>query len=82
MNNPAAFPLIETAPNGSVSIEPGMALRDYFAAHVLPVIYKQTADDYDEGKINSKDADPKCMAHEAYKIADAMLAEREKGANK
>lgn len=79
MNNPAAFPIVETAPNGSVSIEPGMTLRDYFAAQVLPVIYKQTADDYDDGKINEKDAAPRGMAYEAYKIADAMLAERERG---
>ena len=79
MNNQPAFPIIETAPDGSQSIETGMSLRDYFAAQVLPTIYKQTADDYDDGKINEKDADPSGMANKAYRIADAMLAERERG---
>lgn len=79
MNNQPAFPIVEPGPEGVASVEPGMTLRDYFAAQVLPTIYKQTADDYDEGKINAKEAGPKGMAYEAYKIADAMLAERERG---
>ena len=78
MNNPAAFPTVETAPNGSVSIEPGMSLRDYFAAQILPVIYRQTAEDWDEGKINGEDTSQENMAKEAYQLADAMLAERKR----
>ena len=78
MNNQPAFPLIETAPNGSQSIEPGMTLRDYFAAQVLPVIYRQTAEDWDEGKINGEDTSQESMAKEAYQLADAMLAERKR----
>ena len=46
-----------------------MSLRDYFAAKALPGIqasWEDTEENY------------KMVALEAYKIADAMLAEREK----
>ena len=62
MDNPNAFP---TANGGS-----GMSLRDYFAAQVLPHLHiagPETA----ERKLKS-------IAEMAYRIADAMLAERTK----
>lgn len=75
MNNPAAFPLIETAPDGSQSIEPGMSLRNYFAAKAMQAwLTDAFGDDYAPNE-------DKC-ARFAYKMADAMLAEREKGVQK
>lgn len=44
----------------------GMSLRDYMAAKVLPALYRDS--------LNAQAA-----AVEAYQVADAMLAEREKG---
>lgn len=63
MNYPPAFPLTEA--NGSNNGEPGMTLRDYFAAHAL-------ANEYTEHK-----GDPSRVAKWAYDIADAMLKARE-----
>jgi hypothetical protein len=62
MKNKSAFPIVETAQ--TESIETGMSLRDYFAAkamHGLIVSYPVSLD----------------YAKEAYKIADAMLKERD-----
>lgn len=82
MNNPAAFPIIETAPDGSQSIETGMTLRDYFAAAVFPAVYKEFWSSHRAGEFELCDTWPTGLARDAYRIADAMLAEREKGANK
>lgn len=62
---PAAPNPYKTQDCGSI----GMSLRDYFAAKALPGIqasWEDTEENY------------KMVALEAYKIADAMLAEREK----
>lgn len=60
-------------PQSSIQ-DPGMTLRDYFAAKALV------------GFMGSGDADwtkhPESFAREAYRMADAMLAEREKGGAK
>ena len=64
--NPSAFPKTKTA--GDVSItEGGMTLRDYFAAKAMAAVgargyYGELAD----------------LAEDAYALADAMLAERER----
>ena len=46
---------------------PGMSLRDYFAGEMLSGILA-----------NSEDWDEQVVAHNCYKMADAMLDEREK----
>lgn len=64
MNNPQAFPHGVLAPSNS-----GMTLRDYFAGQALA------------GKCGYASQDAITTNHlvtEAFKIADAMLAEREK----
>jgi hypothetical protein len=48
----------------------GMTLRDYFAGQALPLVKV-------EGPA-SPDQNLKAIANAAYKIADAMLAERTK----
>ena len=60
---------------GEVTHE-GMTLRDYFAAKAMPAVYadycasaRQTG--FDVGWVNF-------VAQEAYEMADAMIAEREK----
>lgn len=50
----------------------GMTLRDYFAAKAMQsLMHTQYADMTYEGE-------PAAMAFEAYRLADAMLAERSK----
>jgi hypothetical protein len=52
---------------------PGMSLRDWFAGQALAsLVYLGESQEVD-------DFGPVPMALEAYRIADAMLAEREKG---
>ncbi len=73
-NNPPAFPGVPydyTWPDGSHNkSDGGMALRDYFAAAALaPLIEVSTV----SGRY---DVDARVCAENAYKIADAMLAQR------
>lgn len=75
MNSPAAFPIIETAPDGSQSIETGMTLRDYFAAKAMQICL---ADALRNGSVQ----DENMCAKFAYEMADAMLTERERGGKK
>lgn len=71
----AAFP---ANPNNA-HCEPGMTLRDYFAAKALVGLFAMEANPHvgevcEPFRIN-KDCDD--MACAAYKLADAMLAARE-----
>ena len=55
----------------------GMTLRDYFAARVMPAVYSEYCSSaekvgFDEGWMMG-------VAMDAYAMADAMLAAREKG---
>ncbi len=66
---------------GSLTIaEPGMSLRDYFAAKALPVawdVLKHAA----QGGFDIEDPEtnlPPTMAETAYRLADAMLKARAK----
>lgn len=61
--NPQAFPIFLS--DGNVR-EWGMSLRDYFAAHAMSAIYRQSEDDQWVE-----------VAKSAYRIADAMLTEME-----
>ncbi len=62
--NPAAFPLV--IPDGANF---GMPLRDYFAGQALTGLLAHASGEA-----------PESSPSMAYKLADAMLAEREKGA--
>lgn len=53
----------------------GMTLRDYFAAAALSAAYAALDRAIDDTDI----VDPASVAIIAYEVADAMLAEREKG---
>lgn len=83
--NPPAFPC-ETGPHkqgfqsgSQLWTHPGMSLRDYFAGQALvamvqPVLTKFTADP------KATDAQAtEALARAVYYVADAMLAESEKG---
>ena len=69
-NSGPAFPcnaIWWTNKDGSESVHigsNGMTLRDYFAAHAITICAKHS---------------PKIAAKDAYRYADAMLAERVKG---
>lgn len=57
---------------------PGMTLRDYFAAHVLPAVATQLWVMLGQSKTQLDDSSvPKLAAEFAYEVADAMLAARE-----
>ena len=78
MNNPSAFPYVVKYPSGTTEAKLGMSLRDYFAAQALPAAYT----DFWEcrrglSKVPDDWAEP--LAKEVYVLADAMLAERERG---
>ena len=74
-NNPPAFPVSETYTNrdGDVTSETkeGMSLRDYFAAKAMQGFASKENEIW-----------PERFANNAYRVADAMLAEREKLSNK
>jgi hypothetical protein len=60
MNNPPAFP----TGTGVTPYNPGMTLRDYFAAKALPQCFEVSAT-------------TDIAAKEAYRMADAMMKARE-----
>ena len=64
IENPNAFPVLD--PNSGFW-QPGMQLRDYFAAKAMQGIMSKYG-------ISEEDYTPK----KAYDIADAMLTERQK----
>ncbi len=68
-----AFP--NTEPNGDVT-HPGMSMRDYIATKALPALIAASVQFAAAGMPTNSDAKTCAMA---YKFADAMLAEREKG---
>lgn len=56
----------------------GMSLRDYFAAKVLPAVYRDFWDDVRAGRNGSAPEDwTMGVALGAYALADAMLRARE-----
>ena len=65
MNNPPAFPSGYDVPEN-----PGMSLRDYFAAKAMQALLSDS--DW------RQDMDIKDTALAAYKTADAMMKERER----
>ncbi|WP_455296425.1 hypothetical protein [Brucella pituitosa] len=86
----AAFPC-EGGSESGLYADPGMTLRDYFAANALP----QSVLDYDRVEQHPNDNHKKSLlpyatkgagsresiiARQAYRYADAMIAAREGGA--
>jgi hypothetical protein len=81
----AAFPRAVTGMQGKlVTAAKGMTLRDYFAAHCCAAMVSTIRDDrdYDRLRVIAEAHDlvsvSEFFAQEAYKQADAMLAERVK----
>jgi len=58
-----------------VHISCGMSLRDYFAGQVIPHVLTGNITAIVHGGASQE---PDAMARDAYKLADAMIAEREK----
>lgn len=65
--NPSAFPVV--VPQEYSFVHEGMTLRDYFAGQALAGLLAHASGEA-----------PESSPSMAYKLADAMLAEREKGA--
>ena len=68
-NGGPAFPLAE--PGNCVSASEGMSLRDYFAANAMQGLLAQSLG-------TALKSDPILGSQYAYRVADAMLAAREK----
>lgn len=64
-----AFPWVTSAGSNVIMSKPGMSLRDYLAAQALAGLLANPTHDH---------LQPDQWAHDAYAIADAMLAERAK----
>lgn len=60
-------------PDGQPIVNPGLSLRDYFAAKAMQARLAR-----DTWKNPFTEADRACLAAESYADADAMLAAREK----
>ena len=68
---PSAFPVLERGGSGLELTDPGMALRDYFAAQAIgPLLQQIEPYTHEKWRLG--------IAVDAYAIADAMLAARER----
>ena len=74
-NDKSAFPILDTTQAENIHslscLDGGMTMRDYFAGQALAGVMPYCT--FDE--VFNK---PEAIAKAAYKIADAMLAERDK----
>ena len=70
MDNPQAYPCLDNDGYTLQLRDPGMTLRDYFAAAALPCVNVEGC--------GSPSDNLMAIANAAYKVADAMLAERRK----
>ena len=68
--SPKAFPVLERCYSGLELTDPGMTLRDYFAAQAIGPLLQQIETYPDENWRLG-------IAIDAYAMADAMLAARE-----
>lgn len=75
--NSPAFPVV--APRGCTDLDPGMTLRDYFAGQALAGDWAAQNEYTGAFKPDTTIEDLRGNAALYYRIADAMLAEREKG---
>ena len=76
--NPSAFPNTGNS-NWGLHPEPGMDLRDYFAASAIGAVIRQCAGDAAFGYPEGVESMEQLFAQKAFAIADAMLAERATG---
>jgi hypothetical protein len=72
MNNPPAFP----TGTGVTPYNPGMTLRDYFAAKALQGMFANPNDGHENYDLSYEDY-VKEIARCSYKMADAMMKARE-----
>ena len=80
-----AFPRVPTQWGDGIAVwgEPGMTLRDYFAAKIAAAMLTMTSTDNDLPQLEwVRNLDGETLAERvagiAYRMADAMLAERAK----
>ena len=66
-NDPPAYPIS--------GMSTGITMRDFFAAHALCVFLADDARDWDKDPLSTPD---EYIARASYRIADAMLKERER----
>jgi hypothetical protein len=73
----SAFPMIgSVAYNSDWSIDPGMTLRDYFAAKAMQGDWASQSEDYNLARYTDDALDKQAKIY--YRMADAMLRAREK----
>jgi len=58
------------------SFDPGMSLRDYFAAHAMQGLLAHPKCGEEGHTDQDSEERTECVADEAYAVADAMLAAR------
>ena len=75
--NPAAFPCTGEGFQSDTYTQKGMTLRDWFAGQALAYVIE--AYSVGNGPCLGADHMPRNCAVHAYRVADAMLAERAKG---
>ena len=73
----SAFPVLERGGSGLELIDPGMTLRDYFAAQVVSAVFHGVFEDWRQNKAGIQEDWPTGIAVDAYRVADAMLKIRE-----
>jgi len=77
-NGGPAFPQCSYNLKGGYDTTGGMTLRDYFAAGMVPTIYKSAIEEAAKGSnLFSDDQWRVGLALDAYAMADAMLKARE-----
>ena len=74
--NKTAFPYVFTNLNGETEIDTGMTLRDYFATSTLNGLMSSYHGSSELYSLINNNAES--LAKTVYKVADAMLKEREK----
>ena len=83
VENTSAFPLVE--PNAACGVSPGMDLRDWFAGQLAAAEVASAGANYEAAEALAEAAEqngqtiPQRIAFNAYEVADALLAERQKG---
>lgn len=81
-NGGPAFPETKMDPWNKPIVSGGMTLRDYFAEAALPLAATRHTQTYIDNQGHSTEYLPETAyeqtAHDAYALADAMLAERAK----
>ena len=75
MENPQAFPCLDSSGFGHCMRDPGMTLRDWFAGRALSAIITATSNGQHFPARDGRSV-IEGMAFDAYELADLMLAYR------